>query len=112
MAIAGGCAAVVTGKMLGPLQVRPAVVMTLSLSAFTTGVTLTAFAPVGQIYWAQIFVSVLVMPFGMDMSFPAATLILSNAVNKEHQGIGASLVNAVVNYSIALGVGFAGTVDS
>ena len=51
------------------------------------------------------------MPFGMDMSFPASTLILSNAVAKEHQGIGASLVNTVVNYGIALGVGFAGTVE-
>lgn len=47
----------------------------------------------------------------MDMSFPAATLILSNAVSKEHQGIAASLVNTVVNYSISLGLGFAGTVE-
>lgn len=45
------------------------------------------------------------------MSFPAATLILSNAVKKEHQGIAASLVATVVNYSISLGVGFAGTVE-
>lgn len=47
----------------------------------------------------------------MDMSFPAATLILSNAVKKEHQGIAASLVATVVNYSISLGVGFGGTVE-
>lgn len=47
----------------------------------------------------------------MDMSFPAATLILSNAVKREHQGIAASLVNTVVNYSISLGLGFAGTVE-
>ena len=47
----------------------------------------------------------------MDMSFPAATLILSNAVSKDHQGVGASLVNTVVNYSISLGLGFAGTVQ-
>ena len=45
------------------------------------------------------------------MSFPAATLILSDAVKKEHQGIAASLVATVVNYSISLGVGFAGTVE-
>jgi hypothetical protein len=45
------------------------------------------------------------------MSFPAATLILSNAVSKEHQGVAASLVNTVVNYSISLGLGFAGTVE-
>ena len=47
----------------------------------------------------------------MDMSFPAATIILSNSVEKKHQGIAASLVNTIVNYSISLGLGFAGTVD-
>ena len=47
----------------------------------------------------------------MDMSLPAATILLSNAVSKEHQGEAASLVNTVVNYSISLGLGFAGTVD-
>ena len=109
--ISGGCAAVITGKLLGPWQVRPPVVMSMALLAFTVGVTLTAFTPIHQTYWGQTFVSMIVMPFGMDMSFPAATLILSDAVSKKHQGIGASLVNTVVNYGIALGVGFAGTVD-
>ncbi|PHH88729.1 hypothetical protein CDD83_7167 [Cordyceps sp. RAO-2017] len=112
VAVSGALAAVVTGKLLGPLQVRPPAVMTLALVAFTVGVVLAAFAPVDQTYWGQVFVSVVVMPAGMDMSFPAATLILSNAVAKEHQGIGASLVSTVVNYGIALGVGFAGTVET
>jgi len=47
----------------------------------------------------------------MDMSFPAATIVLSNAVSAETQGIAASLVNTIVNYSISLGLGFAGTVE-
>ncbi|PNY28530.1 Drug resistance protein [Tolypocladium capitatum] len=111
VAVAGAAAAVVTGKLLGPMQARPPVVMTLALLAFTTGAILTTLAPTDQLYWGQIFVSMLVMPFGMDMSFPAATLIVSNAVAKENQGVGASLVNTVVNYGIALGVGFAGTVE-
>lgn len=108
---AGGMAALITGKLLGPLQVRPPVVMVMALTAFTAGAILTGLAPTHQVYWGQIFVSMIVMPFGMDMSFPAATLTLSNAVAKEHQGIGASLVNTVVNYGIALGVGLAGTVE-
>ncbi|KAG8408463.1 multidrug-resistance type transporter aminotriazole resistance [Metarhizium acridum] len=107
----GACAAVVTGKLLGPLQVRPPYVMAMALSAFTLGSVLTATTPADQVYWGQTFVSMIVMPFGMDMSFPAATLILSNTVPKRHQGVGASLVNTVVNYGIALGVGFAGTVE-
>lgn len=85
--------------------------MFLSMLAFLTGNILVATAPVAQTYWAQIFVCTLVIPWGMDMSFPAGTLILSNAVRKEHQGMGASLVNTVVNYSISIGVGIAGTVE-
>lgn len=111
VAVAGAAAAVLTGSMLGPLAVTPPVVMALAMIAFVVGAVLTASAPIDQIYWGQIFVSMIVMPFGMDMSFPAATLTLSNTVAKEHQGIGASLVTTVVNYGIALGVGLAGTVD-
>ncbi|KAM0329849.1 hypothetical protein ACHAQA_004014 [Verticillium albo-atrum] len=109
--VSGAMAAVITGKLLGPYQVRPPIVMALALMFFTIGISLTAAAPSDQIYWAQLFLSMVIMPFGMDMSFPAATLILSDAVAKEHQGIGASLVNTVVNYGIALGVGFAGVVE-
>lgn len=47
----------------------------------------------------------------MDMSFPAATIILSNQVPKQHQGVAASLITTVVNYSISWGLGIAGTVE-
>ena len=110
VAIVGALASVTTGILLGRL--RPAWVMMIALTAFTVGVILTATAPVDQIYWAQTFVCTMVIPWGMDMSFPAATLILSNAVSKEHQGVAASLVNTVVNYSISLSLGFAGTIES
>jgi hypothetical protein len=45
------------------------------------------------------------------MSFPAATLLLSNAMPREHQGVSASLVATIVNYSISLGLGLRGTVE-
>ena len=110
VAITGALASVTTGILLGRL--RPAWVMMIALTAFTVGTILTATAPIGQIYWAQTFVCTMIIPWGMDMSFPAATLILSNAVSKEHQGVAASLVNTVVNYSISLSLGFAGTIES
>ena len=110
IAISGAIAAVTTGFVLG--RVKPAWVMTIALAAFTVGTVLIATAPVGQTYWAQTFVCTIIMPWGMDMSFPAATLILSDSVAKEHQGIAASLVNTVVNYSISLALGFAGTVEA
>lgn len=46
------------------------------------------------------------------MSFPSGTLMLSNSMPREHQGLAASLVNTVVNYSISIGLGIAGTVES
>ena len=110
VAVTGALASVTTGILLGRL--RPAWVMMIALTAFTVGVILVATASVGQIYWAQTFVCTIIIPWGMDMSFPAATLILSNAVSKEHQGVAASLVNTVVNYSISLSLGFAGTIES
>ncbi|KIX97003.1 uncharacterized protein Z520_07117 [Fonsecaea multimorphosa CBS 102226] len=109
VAVSGACASVVTGILLSKL--RPAMVMTIALTWFTVGHILVATTPVHQTYWAQTFVCLVVIPWGMDMSFPAATIILSNAVRKEHQGIAASLVTTIVNYSISLGLGFAGTVE-
>ncbi|KIW77872.1 hypothetical protein Z517_07705 [Fonsecaea pedrosoi CBS 271.37] len=109
VAVSGAIASVVTGFLLSKL--RPAMVMTIALTWFTVGHILVATTPVHQTYWAQTFVGLVVIPWGMDMSFPAATIILSNAVRKEHQGIAASLVTTIVNYSISLGLGFAGTVE-
>ena len=110
IAISGAIASVTTGLLLGRL--RPAWVMTIALTAFTVGTVLIATAPVDQTYWAQSFVCLIIIPWGMDMSFPAATLILSDAVAKKHQGIAASLVSTVVNYSISLALGFAGTIEA
>jgi MFS family permease len=109
VAVSGALASLATGWLLGKL--RPAWIMLFALTAFTVGTILIMTRPLGQIYWAQGFLCAVVIPWGMDMSFPAATLILSNAVKKEHQGIAASLVNTIVNYSISLGLGFAGTVE-
>jgi hypothetical protein len=37
---------------------------------------------------------------------------MSNATPHKHQGIAASVMNTVVNYSISIGLGIAGTVES
>ncbi|OCK80007.1 MFS general substrate transporter [Lepidopterella palustris CBS 459.81] len=105
----GMLAAFAVGKLLG--RISPAWVMLIGMLAYTLGSILVATMPVGQIYWSQFFFSTLIICVGMDSSFPAATLIFSNAVRREYQGIGASVVATVVNYSISLGLGFAGTVE-
>lgn len=50
------------------------------------------------------------MLWGMDLSFPRGTIILSNAMPWEQQGIVASLTNTVANYSISLSLGIAETI--
>jgi len=107
--ISGLCAAISTGLLLHRLGPGP--VMTLAMLAFLVGTILIAMLPLGQVYWAQLFVAIVVMPWGMDMSFPAANIVLSDRMSDEHQGVAASLVNTVLNYSISLGLGLAGTIE-
>ena len=107
--VAGLIAAGMTGFMLTHTPVS--FVMLVSMVAFCTGIIVSCFQPAQQIYWAQTFVAIVIMPFGMDMSFPAATVILSNHMPAQHQGLAASLVNTVVNYSISIALGIAGSVE-
>ncbi|TID19080.1 MFS general substrate transporter [Venturia nashicola] len=107
--VTGILAAGATGFMLTHTPVS--FVMMVSMCAFCLGIIIAATQPAQQTYWAQMFVSIFVMPFGMDMSFPAASVILSNCMPPEHQGLAMSLVNTVVNYSISLSLGIAGTIE-
>lgn len=109
--IAGLFAAMLTGVLLNR-HVRPSYILVIALTAFCVSGILVATMPVEQSYWLQSFFAVVIAPFGMDMSFPTATVILSNLVARKHQGIAASLVATVVQYSISIGLGIAGTVES
>ncbi|THX97638.1 hypothetical protein D6D03_08246 [Aureobasidium pullulans] len=93
VAISGLLASVATGFLLSKTKVSN--VLLLATLFFFIGQILIATAPPTQIYWAQTFVSIIIMPWGMDMSFPSGTIILSNSTAKEHQGVAASLVNTV-----------------
>jgi MFS family permease len=85
-------------------------VMLGAMFNFTVGSILIAAMPGNQIYWLQTFFSALIMPGAMNLSFPAATILLSSALPKEKQGIAASLVTTLVNYSISCGLGLAGSI--
>jgi MFS family permease len=86
-------------------------VMLLSMVFFAVGALLLATMPLHQTYWAQTFASVLIMPGAMNLSYPAANILMSSSLPKEKQGIAASLVSTLVNYSISAGLGFAGSID-
>lgn len=83
-----------------------------SMIFFCVGNILIATAPANQTYWAQVFIATILTPFGMDISFPAASLVVSNRMPTHQQGVAASMLNTAINWSIALGLGIAGTIES
>lgn len=104
--------------------------MLIAMVSFCVGNILLATAPAHQTYWAQTFVAILITPFGeyscvvssppssdslyigMDMSFPAGAIVLSNHMPPEHQGMAASILCVIQNYAISIGLGMAGTVEA
>lgn len=107
--IGGFVASGLTGATIHTIPTS--IIMLFSMCAFLAGSLLSGLRPVDQVYWAQKFVSQCVIVFGMDTSFPAGVMVLSSILPKKHQGVAASLVSTVVNYSISIGLGFAGTVE-
>ena len=63
IAISGLCAALTSGKLMS--IVSPGWVMLISMTAFTAGSVVIATTPVERIYWARIFISCIIMPWGM-----------------------------------------------
>lgn len=116
MATAMICPVAVTGVAFAlstPFVIRgvgPAWTMAAAMLCFSIGAILFATAPLDQTYWSQTFLSVVIMPGGMNLSFPSGMILLSNTMPREHQGIAASFVSTLVNYSISCGLGLAATI--
>lgn len=79
-------------------------ILAISLIGFIVGNILLATLPVMQLYWKQAFWIYVLAPFGMDLNFPSATLLMSHLVPPERQGIAASLIGTVVYYSQSIGM--------
>lgn len=107
--ISGGIAAFSMGWLLPHLG--PACTMLIAMLAFTLGPLLASLAPLHQTYFGLTMVSVAVMPIGMDLSMPSATILLSDAVGTAQQGVVASLVCTVINYTGSLSLGVAATIE-
>jgi MFS family permease len=91
VAISGLCAALTTGKLLR--FIPPGFVMLISMTAFTVGTVVIATAPVYRMYWAGIFISCVIMPWGMVCDFN--TMGISKFTDKTacrtcHSPLGAS----------------------
>lgn len=110
VAISGLLDSISTGILLGKIYVSW-IILKANLF-FLIGQILIATVPVSQVYWGQSCVSFIIMPWGMNMSFAAGIAILSMNMGHVDQGLASSLVNTVVNYSISMGLAFAGTIET
>ena len=108
--LAGFVASYLNSFLLGK-GARPADVLGFSTLWFVAGNILLATLPVRQVFWEQVFWINILAPLGIDLSFPSATLMISQLVPPERQGVAASLVATIVYYSQSIGLGIAGTVE-
>lgn len=107
-----GLAASYLNSFLLKNKIQPASILSFSCIWFIVGNALLATMPVNQTYWAQAFWANVLSPLGIDLSFPSATLLMSQLVPPKEQGIAASLIATVVYYSQSIGLGIAGTVET
>jgi MFS family permease len=105
----GLVSSLVVGKLVS--KIPASWIMVLGQISYLVGSILAAARPPTSIYWTYYFFSVLIITIGMDTSFPSAAMIFAGAVPQKYQGMAASIVMTVVNYSISLGLGFAGMVE-
>ncbi|KAH7578787.1 Major facilitator superfamily (MFS) profile [Nakaseomyces glabratus] len=92
-------------------KVGPAVLLCFSMVAFDCGSIMLSVTPVHQTYWRMNVGMQIILSFGMDLSFPASSIILSDFLPMQYQGMAGSLVNTVVNYSTSLCLGMGNTVE-
>lgn len=83
-----------------------------SMVGFMCGCIFLCTLPVHQTFFRQSFGQMFLLAWGMDLSFPAAALVLSDFLPVEHQGMAGSLVNTVVNYSVSLFLAMASTPET
>lgn len=84
----------------------------VSMFSFFIGNLLMSVAIYSKVYWASIFPACLFVVGGPDLSFASAGILISNAVLPEEQGVAGSFIATVVQYSIAIGLGIAATVEA
>ena len=115
LAISGICFALLTVWFLSRHRIAVSTVMLVfAMGLFVMANVLMALTPPSQTYWAQTFVSVVLMSGAMTLSFPAAAILLAEAQRGEKQhvyeGMTASLVATVINCGITCGLGLAGSI--
>lgn len=92
-------------------KVGPAILLFFSALGFTMGSLMLSVTPIHQMYWRMNLGMQIILCFGMDLSFPASSIILSDHLPMQYQGMAGSLVNTVINYATSLCLGMGTTVE-
>ncbi|CCH46361.1 Drug resistance protein [Wickerhamomyces ciferrii] len=92
-------------------RVQPSYLLLAAMICFVVGLTMLSVTPVNQSYFKMLFPQIILLSFGVDMSFPAALIILSDSLPKKHQGMSSSLVTTMVNYEMSIALGIASSAE-
>ncbi|KAI9697493.1 MAG: hypothetical protein M1820_007828 [Bogoriella megaspora] len=109
--VIGGLLATVSVGLFIP-KVPAQYIFGVSMFSVFLGNLLMIFANYSKVYWAFIFPACLFVVGGPELSFASSGILISNTVLTEEQGVAGSFISTVVQYSIAIGLGIATTVES
>lgn len=82
-----------------------------SMVAFTVPCVLLAVAPVDETWFRTTMGTGILIGFGMDTSYPASSIIMSDTLPPDCQGMAGSLVNTLTGYAKSIFLGFGTTVE-
>lgn len=109
-AIVMGVVASVTCALLMKHKTNAPHVFLFSMLCFLSADLILATCPVHEVYWRSTFGIWFIAVFGMEWSFPGASIIMSDSLPQHLQGLAGSLVSTALNYGISIFLGIAGTV--
>lgn len=92
-------------------RTKPSYIICFSAICFTAGCLMLSVTPVHQSYFQLTMGQMFILCWAMDMSFPAASIILSDYLPASSQGMAGSLVATVINYGVSLFLGISSTVE-
>lgn len=92
-------------------RIKPSFIILFSCMAFCGGSIMLCIMPIDQTFWKISFGQLLILSWGMDLSFAAASIILSDYLPKRHQGLAGSLVSTVINYFVSFFLGLSGSIE-
>jgi len=106
----GMTAAMVCGWLIS--RIRAQFLLVFSMAVFFCSDVMLLRMPVDQIYWQISFGLWTLGVWGMDWSFPAGSIILSDELPPHLQGMAGSLLTTMVMYGQSLFVGISATIES